>query len=147
MINNEQIIWAKTILVAYKHLGTLCSAIDKVVENTATNSFYSSGFDTSNNSTEKVTQKIIALSKQKIDYINLKVYVEKLLKAMPKHVSKLLILKFIKGVSAEDICDIFNMSNRTYYRKLNKAVEDFAEYMIKFNLTKQKLELFFIDDK
>lgn len=145
-MNNKQQIWAKTILVAYKYLNTMCGAIDRLVETTAKNSFYVGGIWHNESSVLNISEKILKLADRKIDYINLKVLVEKILKAMPEKLAKVLILKYIKQIKTDDIIDVCNMSIRSYYRRQSKAIESFAEHMKRLGFYSEKIEETFLND-
>ena len=75
-MTTKQKNWGKTILSSYNYLQRLCSSIDKLIEDTAVNSYYSYSFIDSRNSITNISSKIINLSNRKIDYINLKILIE-----------------------------------------------------------------------
>lgn len=145
-MNNKQQIWAKTILVAYKYLNTMCGAIDRLVEVTAKNSFYVGGVWHDESSVLNISEKILKLADRKIDYINLKVLAEKILKAMPEKLAKILILKYIKQIKTSDIIEACDMSIRSYYRRQSKAIESFAEHMKRLGFYSEKIEQTFLND-
>lgn len=146
-MNEEQINWAKTTILSYKHLGTICGAIDKLVETVATRSFYSSTRLMEYNSIHNVSRKIIELTDKKIDYINLKVLIEKIITKLKPNRAKVLILKYVNGLSIEQMEKVLNISNRSCYRTLNLALEDFAVNMLKFGYTSEKMEILFSNDE
>ena len=146
-MKTKKLIWAKTILFAYKYLGSLCRSIDKTVKNIAVHSFYIGGYWSEGNSTQNISQKILELSNKKIDYINLKVMIEKTLQSMKKDNAKILILRNIKELSIQTIANLLNMSERTYYRKANCALNEFANIMEKVGCSVEKLEIGFWDDQ
>ena len=146
MIKN-QIVWAKTLLAAYKYLGTMCNAIDRAVEKLAQNSFYSCGVWREENSITNISKKIISLSNKKVDYINLKVVVEKAVKLLSEKGAKILILKFIQGLDNKTIIQTLNMADRTYYRKLNSAAQEFASKMTAIGYGVEKLDLIYGSDR
>jgi len=146
-MNNKQIIWARTLLNAHRYLGTLCNSIDKLVDITAKTSFYTGGIWSEENSIYNISQKIIKLSDRKVNYINLKVITEKVLEKMPKKLAKILILKFINRVDIPTIINLLNMSERTYYRRTNDAIKEFAKVLCEFGYNSEKLEIKYLDDK
>ena len=145
-MDNKQQVWAKTFLVAYKYLSTLCGAIDKLIDATASNSFYTCGSWSERNAIMTVSERIIKLSDKKVNYINLKVMVEKILGVMPKKYAKVLILKYIKGLEKNEISELMNMSLRSYYRRLKSAIECFALAMKSLGFCVEKLEIRYLDD-
>ena len=48
---------------------------------------------------------------------------------------KLLILKFIDGLPSAEIASIFGFSNRTYFRKLDKAYDDLGKWLKQNNFS------------
>lgn len=145
MINNQK-LWSKAILSSYNYLERLCNSIDKLVENMAVNSYFSTNLKYGANSVEDLSKKIINLSNRKIDYINLKVLTEKALKQMPKAQAKLLILKFIYKMPVQDICKLKNLSRRSAYRMIEQAVVNFMYVLSIFGYTTEKIELDYSND-
>ena len=145
-MNTELINWAKTALFAYKYLGTICRSIDKRIKNMAVNSFYTGGAWSEEYTVYKISEKIIKLSDKKIDYINLKLIIEKSLQNMNKYNAKILILRNIKELSSQSIACLLNVSDRTYFRKLNVALKEFAKVMEKYGYSYQKMEICFWND-
>lgn len=146
-MKTKQLTWAKTLLFAYKYLGSLCRSIDKTIKNMAVHSFYVGGVWNEENSVYKISEKMISLSNKKIDYINLKVTIEKILKEMNKNNAKLLILRNIKELSIQTVASVLNISERTYYRKSNLALKEFSNLMEKYGYSYQKMEINYWNDK
>lgn len=146
-MKNKQLTWAKTILVAYKYLGTLSRCIDRIINKSALNSFYTGGNWDDKNSVFNISNKILKLTNKKVDYINLKVLVEKILSKMSKDKAKLLILRNIKDLKTSTICNMLNMKERTYYRRTDLALKEFVTQMIEMGFTYAKLDLDFSDDE
>jgi len=145
MLSN-QIIWSKTLLSSYGYLERLCKCIDKLVEKTALNSYYSYKNSYSENSIIGIADNIIRLSNRKIDYINLKVIVEKALRKMSNMARKVLILKYINKMSAERICLLLNISSSALYKKLSKALNAFFIEVAKLGYGEAKLEVIYLED-
>ena len=146
-MNKEQINWAKTAILSYKHLGVICDAIDRLVETIATKSFYTSTKLLEINSIHSVSKKIIKLTDKKIDYINLKVLVEKIFTKLKPNRAKILVLKYIHNLPIEKIQEVLNISYRSCYRTLKLGIEDFASLMLDFGYTQEKMEILFIGDE
>lgn len=146
-MKKNQLTWAKTIIIAYKYLGVLCKCIDKIINSTATNSVYYGGSWDDKYSVYNVANKMLKLKNKKIDYINLKVIVEKILSNLSKRSSKLLILRYVKELHINTICELLNISERSFYRYINKAVNEFSEEMDKLGYNYQKLEIMFFPDE
>ena len=123
MNNNNE--WAKTLLVAYRFLPRFCKAIDKQIKELGYGSNYVSSSSYSFCDINYVADRIIKLSDKKVDYINLKICVERALKGLNKNLSKILILKYIYQMSTNEITNLLSMNIRTYFRKVIKAITEF----------------------
>lgn len=145
-MKSNKIVWAKTVLFAYKYLEPMSNAIDKIIKNMAVKSYYCGGDYDDCYNCEKLSSKMICLTNKKIDYINLKVVVEKALKNMNETLAKILILRNIKELSISTVTSIMNMSERSYFRKLALAEEQFAKVLERLNYGVYKLELDYSSD-
>ena len=99
---------AKTILEVYKHLETICGAIDDIVKRTSL-----SGFGKCND-TKYSADKIIEFTCKKKKLINLKVLTEKALASLSDFDIKILTLFYIDSVTAKNLSEIFNINIRTF---------------------------------
>ena len=142
----NQKLWGKVILSSYNYLNRLSDSLDKLIEKTALNSYYSYSYRFNNNTIEDVFNKISSYSNRKIDYINLKVLTEKALKSIPKHQAKLLILKFIQNMTIEKASQILQISTRSSYRRLEQAIASFMSALTHMGFTVEKLELDYAND-
>lgn len=145
-MKNKQVVWAKTILIAYDELGQLCGAIDKLVDTIAESSFYSCGPWIASNEVYNVSQKIINLSRKKVNYINLKVIVEKCMKMLDKKDAKAIILRYVKKMEPADIAGVLKMSLRSYFRIAKKALESLADAMESLGYNFVKMENEYLSD-
>ena len=145
MINNKE-IWAKTMLIAYRYLAPISRAINKVFDRTVKASFYSGGYYGDRYSAEEISQKLINLTNKKIDYINLKVIIENALSKMKHQQAKLLILRYIKEINSTTICNLFNICERTLFRRLKSAVNQFGQILEAMGYTNEKLEVVYLSD-
>lgn len=145
-MTTKQKLWSKTILSSYNYLQKLCDSLDKLIKDTAVNSYYSFGYKNGENSVTKVSNKIINLSNRKIDYINLKVLTDKALKCMPSNHAKVLILKFINKINIEKICELLKLNKRTMYRRIEKALDEFMIKLDDLGYTPEKLEVVYSCD-
>ncbi len=145
-MTTNQKIWSKALLSSYNYLGRLCDSIDNLIEKTAVNSYYAFSFINSENSIENISKKIIYYSNRKIDYINLKIIIERALKSISKLSAKYLILRYIHKMSVEKACEILNISSRSSYRKLNSALSEFSGVLSSYGFNVEKLELEYSSD-
>lgn len=124
-------IWARTMMIVQRHLAKVTRALDEVIYKRA----ISSGFVTSRNlteqSSESVSNFIINVSQTKVNLINLNTICVNGLKSIDKISSKILILKHIDGRTSFEISKLLNISERTYFRRLNTAYDNFASYLEK----------------
>ena len=132
--------WGKTILTIYKYLERIAGAIDKLVERQALNSYYYFKENTQNNGVLNVAEKIIELSERKVRLINIKVLTEESLKKCEKKLAELLIYRYIDGDRSEDIAKRLALSERTYFRRLNQAEDQFLHNFIVKGFTENKLK-------
>lgn len=119
-------IWSKTILNIYRYLERVSNAIDKIVMSRATNSFYTSSSNMAFNGVWNVSQDIINLTNRKVNLINLKLIIEKALSCIDENLAKVLIMNFVEKRTCYECAEILNVSIRTYFRKLNKALTSFS---------------------
>jgi len=145
MLSNE-IVWSKTLLSSYGYLERLCNGIDKLIEKTAVNSFYSFRNSFDENSILGITDNIVRLSNKKIDYINLKIIIEKALKKMSGVGRKIVILKFVSKLSSSEICSLLNISTSMLYKKMNRAFKRFYEELDKLGYGQEKLQVTYLED-
>lgn len=146
-MNNKQKIWAKTVVLAYKYLGAICNAIDKMIEDVAAKSFYYSSCNFGINSVEKISNKIIALSNKKIDYINLKIVIEKSLRKINEDYGKFLILKYINNVENDKLFNLLGLSERGGFRRQETSLKYFYNALSSFGYNEDKLSAIFYRDE
>ncbi len=130
---------AKTILMVYRYLDRIADAIDRLVERRALNSFYMSGFGCKDNNISNVAQYIIDLSDRKVKLINLKVLTEMALENCPILHSQILIEKYMDNDKTLVIASRHNLSERTYFRRLNQALSNFSTTLEKLGFSENKL--------
>lgn len=145
MKKNEE-VWARTMLIAYKYLESIINAIDKTFDKTVKASFYMGGSFNDRYNTEAISQRLINLSNKKVDYINIKVLVEKVLSKMDKKYAKALILRYIKEINLTTICNLLNISERTFFRRLNMALKSFGNCLNELGYNYEKLEVTYLTD-
>ena len=146
LMNKNQIYWAKSVILSYGHLERICNAIDKQIDRLACNSCIGSTSWSNIYSVSNVSNKIIELTQNKIDYINIKVLVEKVLESINKKFSKILILKYIQNLKTADVAKVLKVSDRTLFRNANKAFAEFADKMSVFGFTSEKMEVKYLSD-
>lgn len=123
-------VWTKTVLSAYPYLIKIADAIDRIVERRALNSFYVSSVNYSSNNIYDLANNILRLSDRKVSLINLKILVEETLKKCDRGYAKLLIAKYFSRKKSAEICKMFSLPERTYFRKIKEAESQFERKMI-----------------
>ena len=124
----------------------LASSIDRMVEKKALSSFHVTSSNFSTNNVYDLANKLIDLSQRKIVLINLKVLVENALKNCPRDEAKLLIAKYIVRKKSADICKMFNLPLRTYFRKVSEAECRFEKELHRLGYSASKLQEFLKDE-
>ena len=121
--------WSKSALSVYKYLEKMANNIDKIILDTGKNS---------NNlniqkyqTTMYQTKKILEYMDRKRKIINLKIAVEDSLMMLSKTERRILVLVFIDGIKSDVVAELLGFSLRTFFRKKLKALNNFAEQMIK----------------
>lgn len=138
MINNE-LIWTKTLLSTYRYLGTITNALDRLFESRAMNGNNMSSKYFSRNNVVSLTTSLIDLIGRKTTLINLKILVEDVLLSMDRDSARILIKKYCDGMTSDEIAKILNVSRRTYFRKLNTALNSFRKYLLFKGYDNEKL--------
>lgn len=121
--------WCKSFLSIYNIIPSLIKSIDKLVYLKSINSsnFYSSCTE----DTYSQVDKIAELTQRKVNLINLKVLADETLLELEDEKRKLLILRFIDNLECKKCIELSGMPRRSYFRALNKAVEDFEKILIR----------------
>lgn len=116
-------VWCKSFLSIYHIIPNIVNSIDRLVLLKGINSaYYSHG---QNNSTIKQIDSVINLSQKKVSLINLKVLTDEVLLEMNEKNSKLLIIRFINNINCKKAIELSGMTRRTYFRALNRALNEF----------------------
>lgn len=136
-------IWARTMLAVQRHLGKVAKKIDEIIMKKAVASVYVTSKNLMEQSCENVSNFILNMSESKVNLINLNTICVNALKGIDKISAKILILKHIDGRSGAEISKLLNLSDRTYYRRLNSAYESIACWLKKNNYTPEFFEKHF----
>lgn len=107
-------ILCEAMLVLYKDLNKLCKNIDEQVEKIAVKSINIDVLDG--------FKKITDLTQKKVQLCNIKVLIDEALQDLKDQEKDLLVYKYIKRLSMEDIIAKLEISDRTYFRKKEKQI-------------------------
>ena len=144
MTNN---IWAKTILTSYRYLERLADAIDSMIESRGLYARVMSGVNYSTNNIYNLAEKLIDLGERKVKLINLKVLTEKVLEKCGESFANLLIAKYIDEKKNAEIAEFYELSLRTFFRRLSDAEKRFEEVLCRSGFNRQKIENYLKDEK
>lgn len=136
----EEKNWSKTLLSTYGHIETICDAIDKTILS------YGIGSGTGGGDTEYVASKMISLMDRKKFLINIKVLVDSCLYSMDNDYSKVLVLKFVDKIDSKMASEAMKISSRTYFRKINLALEMFWSKMSELGYSVLSLQKIFCNE-
>lgn len=130
----KQKIWAKTLLTTYNCLEPISDAIDKLVISQGVNSCCN------NLTTLENAEKIINLIQRKKIMVNLKVIIENVMASIDPNSARILVMRYFDKVKPEVCFNLLEMSRRTYFRKIDRAIEEFSIHLKNFGYTSEVLE-------
>lgn len=116
----------------YRYSKSLIISIDNLVEMNALNSFYS--YKNNSKSTLDVYNDITNLMEKKIDILNFRVIFKKCFKFLDEKSRKILKLKYFNKIKCEEIAKLLKLSNRTYFRRLEKAEVNFINLLKNYKI-------------
>lgn len=129
---------AYSFIEAYKFLEKRCDAIDEFVQKTATDF----APNPSEYCTQDVANRIIELTNRKKKLINLKIFVDECVRKLPLNEQKILQFKMNYSCNMNKISAILNISERTAFRHLKRAICDFLEAASSHYYCDRALDLF-----
>jgi len=120
-MDNEN-IWCRTLLTSYRALNTFSKTLDNTLEKLALKGFngYSSGY-----STDMLYDKMLEVIDRKKGLVNIKVLVDRAMSMLPVKDYEILKLRYFDGVDAMQSAEVLGLNDRTYFRRLNKALSAF----------------------
>ena len=139
--------WGRTILYTYKYLPRITEGIDKMVNQTAFNSFFYCNNNQKDNNVLAVSHKLIGLIERKKRLVNIKVLVDKCLLACQPLNAQLLVEKYIDNDISEEIAQRHGLNIRTYFRKLESAEANFYSHMVKMGYDESKILRYLAEEK
>lgn len=122
-------IWARTLLTVQKYLERICNSIDACIEKKALASSFVNSKNIYKNNCASVADWIIDMTERKKQLINLNVICLDALKGIDSTFAKILALKYFDRMSSLDIANVMQLSERTYFRKLNNAHDSFESWL------------------
>lgn len=130
----KQKIWAKTLLASYNSLETIANAVDNLV--------LTQGVNSANNhlTTMENAERIINLIQRKKLLVNLKVLVDSNIAKLDSLSARILIMRFLDNIKPDICLEILKLARRTYFRKLDRALEEFSLKLKLGGYTAEKIE-------
>lgn len=122
-------IMCETLLISYKDLERMCKRVDAFILN------YGNQLASIFNVFDKMTDLI----NEKIAYCNIKVLIEEAFAVTEKNIE--LQYKYLLGYKNEDIIKKFELSERTFFRKIKKQKEQIFCEIKKRHSNKQLFDL------
>ena len=144
MIKN---IWAKTILKSYRYLERIADAIDRMIESRGLFSMNQNSSNYYYTNIWSVSEKLIELSERKVKLINLKLLTEQALSKCGKEYANLLISKYINNNTNEQIIEKYNLSTRTFFRKIERAEQRFENVLELLGFNHENLNKFLQNER
>ena len=122
-----------TVLVAYSALPKILKDYDSAFRARLQSSFMSAHLQRGV-TTEKLVQEMLDINKRKLAMLQLKEIVERAAGSIPTALSNILVLRFVKGKTFQEIADIENISVRTAFRRFDRARDSFAAALDRLGL-------------
>lgn len=116
---------SETLVKIYRIIRKKCDAIDKFINNHA---LYF-GPCTAEYGSLDVCNNIIELMTRKNQLINLKVIIDQAINRLDEKDKKVLLIKMNYNLSMSEVCGILQLKERTAFRRIEKAFENFAEQL------------------
>ena len=129
--------WGKAVLSIYHNLESVCNTLDELVLKKGIKS-RNVGFDTEG--TLKLMDGMLDLTERKIKFINLKLIVEKAIKAMDDKDSKYLVFRYFDRYSFGTIAHLVGASLRTAQRRVTAATVKFNQTLIGLGFNRNYLQ-------
>ena len=128
----ELSLYVKVLLDAYRSIPKIIGIIDRMIESKASTISYSNVYGSSYETYSQV-DKLISMGERKNKLLNLYVMIEEMLKSLNDIDRKILILKFVRHDTVNEIAEEINLTERSVYRKIIKIVNNLALFMIEKN--------------
>ena len=126
-------------LIAYNSVDKMADVLTKAVNN---KSFYTAGSEFSGNLLAAF-DAIASLIDRKKMLVNLRLIIDTALVKLSPQYLKVLCLKFCDRFSNNQICDAMEISERTFYRKLNTGIEHFGRNLFSGGLNEDRCKKLF----
>lgn len=136
--------FSKTLLNIYNSLDAVCERIDKMVENKAMAGALG---DCGNRNPLELFNNLIDLSQRKLNLVNLKIRIERAFSRLKEKQAKVLILKYVDGLTFKQIANLTGQSIRNCFRLCDMGIENFGKIIKTDGLSEEKIENTYGDEK
>lgn len=134
-----------TVLVAYSALPKILKDYDSAFRARLQSSFMSAHLQRGV-TTEKLVQEMLDINGRKLAMLQLKEIVERAADSIPTELSNILVLRFVKGKTFQEIADIENISVRTAFRRFDRARDSFASALDRLGLDEATFRKTYLTD-
>jgi len=117
-------ILGKALLNLYRYLEPMADSIDRLVKSKCFEPVYIASYNLQDKADE-----ILSLTDRKITLINIKVIIDKSIARLNDNNKKIIILRYIDNMSMQDICELMDISDRTYFRRSKQALDAFCNML------------------
>ena len=131
----------KILLTLYKRIPEEIRRNEKKVLKIASRSFYGYGAA----ETMKTYEKIIDMNDEKIRLINLKLLIDKAFNLLVSEDMRVIIMRFIKGLTFQEMADELDVSIRQVFRLYDTAITSFTTQLEYLKFPQEKIAAEFGD--
>ena len=125
----------KILLTLYKRIPEEIRRNEKKVLKIASRSFYGYGAA----ETMKTYEKIIDMNDEKIRLINLKLLIDKAFNLLVSEDMRVIIMRFIKGLTFQEMADELDVSIRQVFRLYDTAITSFTTQLEYLKFPQEKI--------
>lgn len=141
-------VWSRTLLTSLSRVQSVCRQIDRQVERRAiVIPGLSRGYDAENETTLKQAERLIELSEKKKRTLNIVTLCNDVFKNLSQPSKKILFFRYGLKKDNEYIARLMNVSMRTYFRNLKKAIDEFTRVRDSLGYCDLTLDNLYEDDK
>lgn len=133
-------VWVKTFFSIFRWLERLTKAIDDYVLIRGTSCYYKNLSSITLCSTTKVVNDITGLMNKKINLINIKILIEKMLQNLSSDHARFVVAKYVDNHTFEETAQILEVSTRTALRWNLVVLEKCGKYLKSLGYTDAKLK-------
>ena len=131
----ENFLWSKALLKSYNRLDQVAEILDRTVLSRGLASQFSF------NNTEIIAGKILSVIERKKTLVQIKAIIEECLSKLSGKYFKILALKYLDNMKFCEIAKVMDISMRSCFRIVNKAMEQFSQNLLDIGYDEEHLRL------